>query len=72
MAYRVYKNVDYEGAFNLLLAEKGLIIQAYTKFDGNKVKMARALRITLRSLYDRIAAHKLDNILIDDPELLDT
>jgi DNA-binding NtrC family response regulator len=62
MRVRKYDIEDYEGEFNLKRHEKELILKAYVKFSGKNILMATALRITPRSLYDKICTHGLEKV----------
>jgi DNA-binding NtrC family response regulator len=58
--HRIYKDSDYEGEFNLKLAERQLIMIASNRYGGNLYKMSLALEITLEQLNYKIVQHKLE------------
>lgn len=57
---RIYCEEDYRGEFNLLAAEKELIIRAYKRHYGLKTHMAKSLEIHLKHLHRKIYQHDLD------------
>jgi len=54
---------DFQGGLERLVSEveKNTILEAMEKFRGNKVKVAKALKIGRRTLYAKLDLYKIES-----------
>ena len=56
---QLYKEQDYKGEFNLLQAEKELIIRVNKMVGGNIKKTAYIIGVTEKTIHNKIKRHNL-------------
>jgi hypothetical protein len=61
----IYSAKDYEGELNYLRHERRWILEAALFSQGDRERLSKLLKITSRTLYNKIKQHRLDSLMVE-------